>query len=311
MTQSNLTDTEIIEQAAAWHAASGDDAMDWDAFTLWLEADPRHRDRYDEVAMADALLDDHRDALRVAAVDAAPVAPRRPWRVWFGTGAVAAAVALIVLLPTWHNGSAQTTDAGDAMRTLALADGSQVTLAPHGRLTVNGDQMTLNGQARFAIRHDPSRALHISAGGLTISDIGTTFDVVSSGTTVRVAVSEGTVAVSGGAIPASVQLGQGEGLIVGDGTGVRMAPGRALGLDGWTGGTISYDNAPLRLVADDVARLTGQSLELSPALQDRRFSGSLKLAAGSRTAQDLAKLMDLRLDRASGKLVLEAGPGNR
>ena len=31
----------IAQEAAAWHAASFDDDMDWDGFTAWLEADPR------------------------------------------------------------------------------------------------------------------------------------------------------------------------------------------------------------------------------------------------------------------------------
>ena len=53
----------IIEQAAAWHVASSDDAIDWDGFTAWLEADPRHRTAYDEIALTDAVVLDHRDIL--------------------------------------------------------------------------------------------------------------------------------------------------------------------------------------------------------------------------------------------------------
>ena len=55
-----------------WHLASCRDDMDWDGFTLWLEADPRHRAHYDEITLTDAALEVRREALRTALEDALP-----------------------------------------------------------------------------------------------------------------------------------------------------------------------------------------------------------------------------------------------
>ena len=90
----------IVETAAAWHVASSSDAMDWDGFTAWLEADPRHAVAYDEVALADSLLDTHREALLkadpIVANENEPAAPRL-WLRWGGTAIAAALIAMVAV----------------------------------------------------------------------------------------------------------------------------------------------------------------------------------------------------------------------
>ena len=96
------------------------------------------------------------------------------------------------------------------------------------------------------------------------------------------------------------------------GTPPRVVAGRGLGLAGWASGALSYDNAPLALVAEDIARLTGTRITLAPGLSARRFSGSLSLirngadkdAGKSRTARDLAKILNLRLVPESDGVML-------
>lgn len=304
MTAINSIDEDIVAQAAQWHVASSSDAMDWDSFTLWLEADPRHRAVYDEVALADRVLCDH------AADLAEPVEPvqvrQRGW-IWLAASAVvAASLALVVIAPGWRAPVAQDTVSGDSTREVALADGSHVTLAPHSRLTVAGDRLALSGEARFAIRHDPARAMQITAGPLTIEDIGTTFDIAASGSAVRIAVNEGQVDVVGAGGAHAMHLGQGEGLIYAKGFGAREMPAPGLGMTGWTTGALSYVDAPLPVVVEDIARLTGAKVTLAPALRARRFSGSLTLAAGADSVQDLARLMDLQLTHNGGVIALDA-----
>lgn len=304
MTAIDSTVEDIAAQAAEWHVASSGDAMDWDGFTLWLEADPRHRLCYDEVALADALLGDHAGDL-AAPVETAPVRSRR-WP-WLATGMmVAASLALVLFVPGWRAPAQNVTVSGDTAHQIALGDGSRITLAPHSRLTVTGDRLALDGEARFAIRHDPARTMQVTAGALTIEDIGTTFDVAASGTAVRIAVSEGNVAVVGTAAANAVHLGQGDGLIYGKSFGTRQVPGQGLGLAGWTSGALSYVDAPLPVVAEDIARLTGVPITVAPALGARRFSGSLTLAQGADAAQDLATLMDLRLTHKGHMVTLDA-----
>ena len=54
---------DIHEEAARWFAAQDADDMDWDGFTAWLEADPRHRQAFDAVALLDDRISTQRDAI--------------------------------------------------------------------------------------------------------------------------------------------------------------------------------------------------------------------------------------------------------
>jgi transmembrane sensor len=305
MTPFDPDPADMVTKAAQWHIASSGDAMDWDGFTLWLEADPRHRACYDEIARADALVGQHAAGLALpVAPPHAPAMPRR--RAWMATAALAAAsLTLAVLVPGWRAATPQVTEAGDAMRTVALADGSRITLAPRSRLTVAGAHLALEGEAHFAIRHDPARALRVTAGALTIADIGTVFDVATGRSGVRIAVSEGQVAVHDAGGTGAIQLTAGNGVIYGDDGTLRATAGEGFGLAGWTSGSLAYADAPLPLVAEDIARLTGITLTVSPHLRTRRFSGSLSVAKGAHAARDLATIMNLRLVMHGNTGVLE------
>ena len=47
---------QIADQAIAWHLSQdGMDASAWHRFVEWLEADPRHAEAYDRIALADGL----------------------------------------------------------------------------------------------------------------------------------------------------------------------------------------------------------------------------------------------------------------
>ena len=87
---------DIHEAAARWHCAQQHDDMKWRGFTTWLEADPRHRLAYDEIALLDARID---ATLPIPSAGmGAPEMPMRRFPRWaIGSGiAVAAAVTLAV-----------------------------------------------------------------------------------------------------------------------------------------------------------------------------------------------------------------------
>ncbi|HWT42889.1 MAG TPA: FecR domain-containing protein [Sphingopyxis sp.] len=300
----------ILIEAAAWHAASDSDNMDWDALTRWMEADPRHAAAYDELMVTSALLDEHRAALhpetRGAANDdgALPAAPsRRRWLAWGGM-AVAASLTAFLVLPTLSEPSPSLYATGDAARTIALEDGSRIELAPHSRLEVTGrhqERLALSGGAWFDIRHDPSRPMSIRADGLTISDIGTRFDIQTAGRgSVRVAVADGKVAVSGGSLSRKVELAKGHALDVnaaGHVARVRKVPGEQIGA--WRVGRLTYDGTPLTLVAADLSRYAGVKVDVAQGVAARQFSGTLVIGDGQAALRDLSRLMGLRLDRSA------------
>ncbi|KPL66789.1 hypothetical protein SZ64_00920 [Erythrobacter sp. SG61-1L] len=311
-----MSDTEqaIIEQAAAWHLASlghaADGAMDWDAFTLWLEADPRHRRAFDEVALADALLGDHPGALTAqesanddwAGENAQPEPPRRSFALrWTGA---AMAASLVVALAVWQfgMGSVQTYATDMQARQIALADGSQIELAPHSSLRIEGrdqQRIALEGGAWFDIRHDPSRQLAITAGQLEISDIGTQFDVQSAAGQVRVQVAQGRVRVSSDALGKPLNLTAGHGVTFDPAGGTAEVMAVPAGKAGeWREGRLSFDAAPMPLVAADLSRYAGVKVSVAKSLRGRRFTGTLVIRDGEAALRDLSQLMDLELGRS-------------
>ncbi|WP_338465582.1 FecR domain-containing protein [Novosphingobium sp. ZN18A2] len=318
-----MTDTDrILSQAAAWHVATVHDDMDWDAFTAWLEEGARHAAAYAEVAEADALVEEHSEHLAqldlqppTQDTDAAVSYPRNLSRRWFAGGmvaAIAAAVAILVV-PSLRGKPDSIYETAASARTIALTDGSTVRLAPHSRLAVSGDDpahLALAGGAWFDVRHDPSRHMRIAAGPATISDIGTRFDVQTTPSTVRVGVAEGALRVTSGDLAQPVALHAGQALTFDAGAhraAVRSAARDDIGA--WRSGRLTYEDAPLALVAGDLGRYAGVSVRVASGLEDRHFSGTLVIGDGAAAIRDLSQLMGLSLGRDAGGYRL--GPAAR
>jgi transmembrane sensor len=302
-------DDHITGDALQWHAALAQDDADWDAFTTWLEADPRHRSAYDEIARIDQALDSHREAL--AAVLPPESAPRRHVARWWGGGiaaGLAAAAAAALLLVPGAPSSVRSYETGPGqIRAVALADGGRVQLAAASRLTVLPDnRLRLSGAATFDVPHRPERTLTIEAGGVTVSDIGTTFEIADDGGVVRVAVAEGRVQVGGPGFATPIAVAGGRRLTVDPAHGV-VQQGPLREFAAWRQGRLVYENAPLPVVADEIGRYAGIKVTLAPGLADRRFSGVL--TAGDNVVDDLARFMDVeaRREPSGVRLVPRAG----
>ncbi|MDB5702937.1 MAG: anti-FecI sigma factor FecR [Sphingomonas bacterium] len=297
-----MSDT-IIDEAARWQAAQDSDAMDWDAFTLWLEADPRHRAAFDSLALLDDKVMAQREQI-VALLPTAPepAEPRRYWRAasLAAGGAIAAAVALAIALP--HPGAVPTklatyrTGAGET-REVALRDGSRIELAPSSMMTIENDrqsQLTVAGSAYFDVPHRPGRDLTILAGGLTIHDVGTRFAVDAGVDSARVAVAEGALEISSPRIAKTVKLVSGQNFLASNSLGLmQRGAQRPETVASWRRGELVYDGAPLALVAGDVARYAGKAVTVDPAIANRRFSGVLTIGDGTGLVGTLAAIMAL------------------
>ena len=305
-----MTDRDkIAEQAALWHLASASDNMDWDGFTRWLEADPRHRIAYDEVSVADALLEEHAPQLLFAEEEEeAHRAPARPsWRRWGGF-ALAASLVAVIAVPFALRDESAAYQTGARSQTIALRDGTQIELAPHSSLKVDGGQthLALDGGAYFTVPHDPDRQLSIRAGSVEISDIGTVFDVQADADAVRVGVSSGQVRVSGARIARPLALDEGSTLTYDAKTGKAATGQVGTGeIGSWRSGRLTYDNAALALVAHDLERYAGARVAVPDNLGERRFSGTLAIGDGQAALIDLAQVMGLRLRRSGAGYRLE------
>ncbi|WP_176594597.1 FecR domain-containing protein [Sphingobium sp. EM0848] len=321
MTAQSDIDEGLIEQALHWQTTLESDDADWNGYMVWLEADPRHRDAFDAVALVAATVDEHKDAVRALSEAHVAAEARRPGRrMWLWGSSAAAALALVVGMPMLRAPETAMTYASDAeaSRSVSLAGGTAITLSPASRIVVHGKdarRIEMNsGEAYFAVKHDPSRSLTVEVGHYRITDIGTHFSVNISDGGFRVAVSEGAVAVSSDSTEGEVKVTAGHQLMARQGEELALSPVVAAEIGSWRQGRLSYSNAPLSLVAADISRYSGKRIIVDPALEAGHFSGTLVIGDGSRLLADLAAVMDLsvhaehagngdtlRLGRAGGR----------
>ena len=289
---------QVLREASDWFARlNGGDAGADDRARLaaWLTARPENRQAYDFVVetcgIAATVLE--RAPLR------APSVSRRPIRHWAALGGglalaamLVAAVGFIVLMP-------RTTDryatAIGEIRSVALADGSTLTLNGATTLDVTfthgrRDLDLRGGEVFIAVGHDTRRFV-VHAGGRTIEDIGTAFDVDTNGQNVDVAVGEGTVKISD----------PDDAVVLSKGQAVTYAADRILSatrtvasqqVGTWRLGVLSYDQVPLEwLVADLNRQFDGGIAIPDPQLAAMPITLTLKLHDRDTTVGTLEKLL--------------------
>ncbi|WP_287977027.1 FecR domain-containing protein [Sphingomonas sp.] len=292
-------DRTIIDAAIAWHLRQDEmSPREWEAFTLWLEADPAHASAYDRVAMDDRLI--------AAAVFPAPQAAnddmplpghRRGWsmRGWVAGGAMAAALAVVAatgMLTSAPSGTYVVATPDGQPRTVTLADGTRIEMSGGTRLTLDrGDPRTASlesGEITLHVRHDEKSPFTLQSGGLAIRDLGTVFDVARTGTRTDVAVAEGSVMLA--PADARVVMTAGDAAAVADGRIVRskVTPDE---VGGWRRGHLSFDAVPLGTVAARIGRLYGFRLTLAGDLSSRPFTGMVAMTGTA--DRDVPHLADL------------------
>ncbi|GLR46348.1 inner membrane sensor for iron transport [Sphingomonas astaxanthinifaciens DSM 22298] len=301
-----MSEQRVHEEAATWFARMASDEADWPGFTAWLEADPRHGEAYDELALLDDDLSRHADLLEGSSLPepANDDAPR--WRRWagFGGGAVAAGLALLLAVQSSSDAPlpARTFAApGAKSAAIALGDGTRVVLAPSSRLEVRGTQMALSGAAWFDVPHRPGREMKVDLGGYEIRDIGTTFTAVNDARGVEVAVGEGRLSVASDRLSTPVALSAGRSLVAPAGSSaVRLGSVDPAGVGAWRTGRLSFADTPLAVVAAEVSRYSGRQIAVDPAIAGEPFSGTIALHDDVSPAETLARIMALDVASQGG-----------
>jgi len=308
---------DIIDRAIGWHLRLADaDEAAWSAFVDWLEADPAHAAAYDRVAAGDRLI----GGARFPAARPLPGnddAPRRRWP-WLAAGGAAAAVVAALTIPALTpagSAYAVATGAGER-RVVALDDGTSIEMSGGTRLRLDHADPRVatleRGEAVFHVRHDAAHPFVMTAGGTTIRDLGTVFNVASDGTALSVAVAEGAVEV--GAAGGPVRLGAGDMLSRaregGPAVKGRIAPDL---VGGWRSGRLSFHDQRLAAVTATLDRLYGYRIALDGALPERPFTGMIRLSGtADRDIPHLAGLIGATWRRDQGRWILsDAQPSPR
>lgn len=204
------------------------------------------------------------------------------------------------------------------IHTLRLADGTTVTLDTDSAIEpVFSDRARVvrltRGRARFDVAHDAGRPFMVEAGGRTIIDRGTLFDVVLGRDGVKVVLLRGAVEVrdrrspiAGGAPLARLVPGQ----VFSDApaAGVQQVSAAPGGADQWVKGMLSFDGAPLEQVVAAANRYSDHKIRLGePALAGLRVTGTFRATPTEALAAILAATFNLRVEHsAQGDFILHA-----
>lgn len=304
-----LIPASLLEAAAAWIAriqapeASEEDFAQWEE---WLRADATHAAAYaavEEVWGLVPLIDPPWPTRRELAAetgagpDAARLNPKPKWSSHRTLPFLAAAAAFGLVVVgawfLWRNDATVLETTTAEQRSLALRDGSRVTLAPETRLIIEQrpERRGLKlerGQAYFEVAHDPSRPFVVRVGDHEAVAVGTAFDINATTEQFTVTVTQGVVQLRSienrsPAVAADVTSGPDLRLEVGDRaeidrTGkphVERIP-QPEEVAAWRSGRLEYVQEPLKIVVQDVNRYTTRKIEITdPALGELRFTGTV------------------------------------
>lgn len=276
----DTTDHTDAQSAADWLARrqSGSyGAADQRAFLRWLNASEENRRAYAE---AERLWEEMRALDMIAGSQLAQARAylarrRRRWPLL-----LASAATVMLSLAFWQaypDGDTYRTAVGER-RSVELADGSRLDLNTDSealvRFSAQGRAIELlRGQAMFTVAHGDGRPFDVHAGGASIRDIGTRFDVRLRETTTAVAVLDGEVEIRGDGRTLALQRGQG---IDYTRAGLLGAP-HAVDVErlaAWREGKLDFQAQALAEVIEELARYHQATITISdPLLRKIRVSG--------------------------------------
>lgn len=310
----------LHETAADWFLRR--DAASWTgaderAMNAWLAADPAHREAFD--TMARTSQDLHSLPLaRVAARRALtphPAVPARPRAaaVLVRRAFAPLLAASLVLLAAgygwsrWDDAQRYSLDLHTAQgetRSVALPDGSRVTLNFGSRLQVRYDRLHRavrldSGEAFFEVAADQARPFTVDSGPSQVQVVGTAFNVRAAPPQTVVKVRQGRVEVR----PRSdtpdrvLALGPGTGVAIDATSGQHYSvPAATDSVGDWRGGQLHFQRTPLAEVAQELARYLGQPVTLASAdLALLPISGVAATAAPQVFLQALPDFLPLRV----------------
>lgn len=286
-----------------------------------------------DVDRYEALLTDMLDALR----DSAPVAEARNYvsrveqrrakwqalRDWLWPRALAvslctaAAIFFIAFfLPSDPRPQTIASLVGER-KEIVLADGSHVTLDTDSAVSIDlaGKERRLTllrGRARFTVAHDRLRPFRVTSGMMTVTALGTDFDVSVIGGQRSVTLVEGRVSVEtpllpGRTMPQSAVLSPGEQLTV-TAKGMMGSPHAIdpVAITAWREGRLDFTNITVSDAITQANRYSAQKIRLAdPALGSNLLEGSFKAGQTEAFANALCTFLNVRImKRAENEITL-------
>ncbi|KWT65815.1 putative iron siderophore sensor protein [Hyphomicrobium sulfonivorans] len=246
----------IVEEAAAWFAKLNDgkpSSRYRQAFSEWLNSDPRHADAYADIqrlwdsAGEIPVLKEHDKALKTKKVT----------RRQLGVAAMLLASGALLwrLAPSGPHPDFQT--ATGQRKTVTLADGTRVELAAQTQIALGFTPETrrvvlLAGEAFFEVAPAPERPFVVDAGSASVRALGTAFAVSREAQDVRVLVTEHAVRLSSGTRNVEITSGHSAAY---DGYQISAPEAADMRSDlAWREGRLVFTHAPFGQVAATINR---------------------------------------------------------
>ena len=136
-----------------------------------------------------------------------------------------------------------------------------------------------DGEAFIKVHHDTARPFTVRAGDLTVTAVGTAFDVRREADRVTVTVEEGTIVAAAVGIRGPTQWRVGAGYQVTYSEDLRSAVVSRVDTQSvlrWRDGELAYDNAPLEAVIADINRYSTVNVTVrDPKLLRLHFTGTV------------------------------------
>ncbi|KZC18758.1 hypothetical protein RHOFW104R3_34775 [Rhodanobacter denitrificans] len=311
----------IHRQAERWFArlrASDCSAAERSDFDAWRTAQTTHAEAYAQAEQLWSGLDELTEdpeilQWRREARQSAPAAANRSGRLrWLAVASLATVVLCAGFVTWWFVGGTSASSYATAhgeQRSVVLVDGSRLVLNTDTVLDVDLGRRTRRvrlrrGEAMFEVTHDAHRPFVVQAGGNTISDIGTRFDVRDSGAQTVVAVLEGAIAVARDGNAA--ELTAGEQIVAGDGVWIRGSADPTM-TTGWTQGKLVFRSTPLGDAVAEANRYGPDRLVIAdPSLTQLKISGEFRIGNTSALVRALQSVYPIRTehDRGNGMVRL-------
>jgi transmembrane sensor len=240
--------------------------------------------------------------------------------------ALAASVVLLVGVAGWLairylQAEVLATAVGE-QRHVTLADGSQLYLAPNSRVSTRftlarRDVRLESGQAFFAVAHSAVRPFIVHANSLTVTAVGTAFDVrIGPGSTVvtvgegRVNVAPGVDGTDGGrgATAETVPVSVGQRVTFSKSAhrlSVATVDPKVAG--SWRDGKLQFLGEPLEEVAAAVNRYSAIRIDVAPAFQQTRFTGTVSPTSVRDWLQALQQIYAVEIvDRGANGILIRS-----
>lgn len=246
-----------------------------------------------------------------------------PRRKLMMSAAIAASLALgavaAILLTREHELSIprQQVVAAETNRAATLPDGSRVILSAQTSINVdfNGSRRNLDlsaGEAYFKVQHDRRHPFVVHAGDISVTAVGTAFDVRREANQVTVTVEEGTVEIAGSmlaktGLPTTWRAEAGYRLTYSsNGRTAMISSVNMSNALQWRSGELAYVWEPLGAVIEDLNRYSEHKVIIKdPPIAELRFTGTVFTASMTDWIKAIEQAYPVRAEStANGDIVL-------